>query len=702
VDVIEAKIKALFADIPAQPNGAERVYYPVTDNEEPIVVIEKEKEQPVVQVLLFNKHEAIPNEEKGNLGYLITNYAKQMIGSMINARLDELRQNANPPYIQAGAYDGAFFAAKTKDAFTGYAICKEDDIENGLATLLREIERACRFGFTESEYTRARADYLRQLESSYNERDKRRNNQYVSEYVNHFLDKEPIPGIEYEYTTINQIAPAIPVEAINELIQELVSKNNQVVALFGPEKESVKYPAKADILRLLKASKEEELTAYVDKVSDEPLIAQPPTGGTIISEKAGGIFGTTQLTLSNGVKVLIKKTDFKADEILMKGVSLGGNSLFPDNEIINIKSGQVASVGGLGNLSNVDLEKVLAGKKANVSAFIGTNTEGVSGSCSPTDFETLMQLTYLTFTAPRKDADAFASYKNRSKASLQNQELNPMVAFVDSIQSALYQGHPRAIRLKTEMIDKIDYDKILSMYNDRFKDASDFTFILIGNVEIDAVKPLIAQYLGALPAINRQESFKNTQLNVRKGTFRNEFVKEADTPKASVFTYYSGDCAYTPKNQLLLSFVDQVLDLVYTEKIREQEGGTYGVSVSGGLEKYPAEKFGLQIVFDTDPEKKDNLIKIVFAEIETLSKEGASEANLNKVKEFLLKKHKENLKENSYWLSNIDEYLYTGVDLDKDYESIVNSITAQDIQQFAAFLFSQNNQIEVTMISPNK
>ncbi|MEG0455773.1 MAG: insulinase family protein, partial [Bacteroides sp.] len=476
------------------PNAAKREYYPVNDNKEPIVIIEKDKEQPHIQVLVFNKHEATPTDQKNNMGYLVQNYATTLISNMLNARLSELAQTANPPFIYAGAYDSDFFVAKTKDAFTGIVVCKEGAVDSGIASLLRETERARQFGFTESEYTRARAEYLRQLESAYNERDKRKNEEYINEYVRHFLDKEPIPGIENEYAIINQVAPAIPVAALNQMMQELVTDSNLVVAILAPEKEGMVIPSKEAILNTIKEVKSEKLTAYVDKVSTEPLMAEKPKGGKIVSEKENKQFGTTELTLSNGVKVILKKTDFKADEIQMKGVSLGGSSLFPDSEIINIKElNDVIGVGGLGNFSKVDLEKVLAGKKASVKAGIGNLTEAVNGSCSPKDFETLLQLTYLTFTAPRKDVDAFTSYKNRAKASLQNQELNPMVAFSDSIQAAIYNKHPRAIRLKADMVDKIDYDKIMSMYQDRFKDASDFTFIFVGNVDTAKDKALIAE-----------------------------------------------------------------------------------------------------------------------------------------------------------------------------------------------------------------
>ena len=296
----------------------------------------------------------------------------------------------------------------------------------------------------------------------------------------------------------------------------------------------------------------------------------------------------------------------------------------------------------MGNFSNVDLEKVLAGKKASVSASVGGNTEGLSGSCSPKDFETLMQLVYLSFTAPRMDNDAFTSFKNRLQASLANQEANPMTALQDTLQKALYMGHPRTIRMKADMVDKIDYARIMEMYKDRFKDASDFTFIFVGNIKPEEMEPLIATYLGALPSVNRKETFRDNHIDMRQGDYKNIFNKKLETPKATVLVINNGQCAYTLKNQIMMSMLSQILNIMYTESVREKEGGTYGVSAFGSLTKYPKEKAVLQIYFDTDPAKRAKMTDIILNELNQFANEGPSTENLNKVKEFMLKKYKEN------------------------------------------------------------
>ena len=703
VDTVEAKLKAVFADVQKPVNPAERTYYPVTDNKEPIVAIGTDKEVDDPSIEIYFKQDATPDSEKNNVGYLASQYMTSMISSMLNARLSELVQSANPPFTRASSYYSDFFVAKTKEAFALSASSKADGIETALKTLLQETERARRFGFTESEYARARANYLQSLESAYNEREKTKHGSYVREYVQNFLNGEPIPGIEAEYAMMNQLAPNIPLQAMNMVMQQLVPDSNQVVIIAGPAKEGLKYPTKEEVINLLKGMKDLDLQAYVDKVSDEPLMKEAPKGGKIISEKEGDIYGSTKLVLSNGVTVYVKKTDFKADEIRMKGTSLGGKSIFPDKDVLNFAvMDNVIAVGGLGNFSQVDLTKVLAGKKVSVNAGLGATTENVFGTCSPKDFETMMQLTYLTFTTPRKDAEAFESFKNRMKAQLESAQANPLSSINDSLQKAMYNNHPRVVMMKPEMVDQIDYDRILEMYNDRFKDASDFTFYFVGNIDLETAKPLIAEYLGALPAINRKETFKDTKMSIRKGVYKNEYAKEQQTPTATIVFLYSGKAPYTLKNDILLSFATQVLDMVYTEEVREKEGGTYGVNCFGDLQKYPKEQLLLQIVFQTDPAKKDKLAGIVVDELKKLAAEGPSDVHLQKVKEYMLKKYADNQKENGYWMNNLNDYFYYGMDMTEGYTDIVNSITAKDIQKFVSDLLKQGNEIEVTMTVPNK
>ena len=704
VDQIEQKIKTLFADVKMPENPAERIWYPVPDNEEPIVYIGKDKEIDLPLVNIYFKHDATPDSIKGTVMYLAQDYMMSAIATMLNERFSELAQSANPPFNMAFCSpDADFFLSGTKKAMDVSAYCKEDGLSNGLKVLLQEVERVRRYGFTESEYARARANILQSIESQYNEREKTDNNRYVNQCLQHFLHAEPIPGIEYEYTIYNQLAPNIPVQAINEVVKQLITDNNQAVFIAAPDKEGVVIPTKEEVIADLKAMPTLQVEAYVDKVSNEPLIKEAPQGGKIVSQKENALFGATELTLSNGIKVYVKKTDFKADEIRMQGFSLGGMTTFDAADKLNYAflNGAV-DAGGAGNFSNVELTKMLAGKKVSVSATVGSTQENINGYCSPKDFETMMQLAYLYVTQPRKDEEAYASFMNRQKAQLESAEANPMSALGDTLNYEMYGQNERYINVKASMLDQVNYDRILELYKQAFADCGDFQFIFVGNVELDSIKPYIEQYLGALPATNAKQSYNKDAIFIpAKGTKENIFGKEQQTPMATVAMIVSGDVEYNLKNNVLMSVLNQALDMVYTEEIREKEGGTYGVSTYGMMNSERQDAV-VQIVYQTDPAKYEHLNGIINAQLEKMAQEGPTAEQMQKIKEYMLKKHADNQKENSYWMNNIKEVLYTGVDMTKDYEALVNGITAQDVAKFAADLLKQGNKLTVVMTVPEK
>jgi len=701
VDQVEAKIKALFSPIKMPENPAKREYFTVADNKEPIVHIGKDKEQQYTIIRMFQKQDVAPVAVKKSMSYLAMSYARDMILNMLNARLAEKAQLANPPYLEAGTYYGEFLVSKTKDALGSAAVCKENAIMPAFDALLTELERARQHGFTATEYVRAKAEYLRQLETAYNDRSNEKNEAFATKYVRHFIDNEPIPSIESEYTIMNQIAPNIPVAALNEMAKQLISNTNINVSIFGPDKEDVVYPTEADVLKAIKDIENKELAPYEDNVSTDPLMKDLPTAGKVVAEKEMPLYGAKELTLSNGVKVILKKTDFKKDQISMDAVSKGGNSLFSDDDYINFSAiNDVIKLGGLGNFSKTDLEKMLAGKLADVTPFVGQRTEGLKGSCSPKDFETFMQLVYLNFTAPRMDKDAFESYKSREKAMLKNKATNPSAILSDSIQRTFYGDVPRTQIIKSEDIDKINYQKVIDLYNDRFKDASDFTFIFVGDIDEAKLTPMLEQYLGSLPAINRKESFQTINKLRRKGTIENEFEIQSEVEKTTFLGSYSNKMKYNLENVLTSDVLQQVLSMVCLEEIRTKESGTYGVSVFGGVSNYPESESVLLLYFDTDPAKKEKLIKLVLQEVEKMAKEGPKAEMLEKVKKFMLKKHAEEIEKNSYWSGVIKEYVIDGVDLNKNYQDIVEKITAKEVKKLTQTLLK--NRINLIMNAKKK
>ena len=698
VDEIEAKIKGIFADLTMPENPAERVYYPIADNKEPIIALAQDKEQQYGIVYLYAKHEAIPNEAKGDMQYLILDYAKQMFAQMMRGRMNELAMQPDAPFVEGFVNDGEYFLAKTKGAINGAIIPKEGKMKESVAVLYREMLRAKRHGFTESEYVRARAEYLTQLESAYNERAKVKSQRYCKEYVRHFIDNEPIPGIENEYALMNQLAPNLPVELVNQVVASLMSDSNLVVMAMLPEKEGLVHPTKEEIAQLLSAVAAEDITAYEDKVSDEPLIAEEPAGGKVVKVKDAK-FGYKQLTLSNGATVYLKSTDFKADQIMMRAVSKGGQALYDESEAINLS--QVTDVidnNGIGNFSTTDLQKVLAGKKANVTPYIDMYREGVVGNSTPKDFETLMQLTYLQFTAPRLDEQAFATYKSKLKAILENQEQDPSTAMSDTITNMLYGNNPRTLRMKTDDVDKIDDARILEIYKERFANAADFSFIFTGAIDEAVAIPLIEKYIGGLPAGGKKEKYVDAKLDIQKGQIKNVFEKQMATPSATVYLVYTGKVKYNLKNNIMMSLTKQILDIIYTEEIREKEGGTYGVGTSGSITRIPKETFRLLVMFQTAPELREKLTGIAVDLLNKYAEEGPRQKDLDKVREYMLKKYAENQKENSYWANMLHNEIALGYDGYTDYEKTLNSITTDDLKKFAKSLLKQGNKIEVSMV----
>ena len=698
VDEVEGKIKSIFADLRMPENPAERVYYPIADNKEPIITMAQDKEQQYGIVYLFAKHEAIPDAAKGDLQYLVLDYAKAMFAQMMSGRMAELAMNPDAPFVEGMVNDGEFFLAKTKGAVNGAIIPKEGMVKEATAVLYREMLRAQRHGFTESEYVRARAEYLTNLESAFNERAKVKSQRYCKEYVRHFIDNEPIPGIENEYAMMNQLAPNLPVELVNGYIQSIMSDSNLVVMAMLPEKEGLVHPTEEEMAQLLVSVAAEDITAYVDKVSDEPLLAQEPVGGKVVKTKEAA-FGYTQLTLSNGATVYIKKTDFKADQIMMRAVSKGGQALYDESEAINLS--QVVDVidnNGIGSFNTTDLQKVLAGKKASVTPYIDMYREGVIGNSTPKDFETLMQLTYLQFTAPRLDDEAFVSYKNKMKAMLENQELDPQSALGDTLTKVLYNNHPRAINMKAADVEKTDDKRILEIYKERFANAADFSFFFTGAIDEAVAIPLIEKYIGGLPAGGKKEKYVDAKLDIQKGDITNIFEKQMATPSATVYLVYTGKAKYNLKNNLMMSLTKQILDIIYTEEIREKEGGTYGVGTSGTLNNVPKESARLLVMFQTAPELREKLTGMAIDLLNKFAEEGPRQQDLDKVREYMLKKYAENQKENAYWGNQIQNYVIDGFDGYKDFEKILNSITPADLKKFAKSLLKQGNKIEVSMV----
>ena len=685
VNEVENHLKSIFEDIPAPVNPAERIRFQVADNAEPIVSICTDPEETTYDVSVFYKHDIVPFEERGDVQYWIKGYIDQLVATMYNNRLEELTQKANPPFIYGGGYYSTFFISDTKDAWMSAAVAKDKDgIDEALNAIVAENKRMQQYGFTASEFERAKADLMKRIENQYDERDKQETGRIFRPILNHFLTNEPLMGIENEYMLLSQILPALPVEAINQYAAELIREDNIVITLTAPEKEGEVLPTKAELLAMFNKAKEAEVEPYVETVSNEPLIATLPVKGAIESKKHDDTFDATVLTLKNGVTVIYKPTTFKDDEVLMNAYSFGGYSVMDQSDPYTLQEiNSLATLGGVGNFSAIDLPKVLAGKKASVHPQIGSLTEGMSGNCSARDLETMLQLTYLYFTSPRSDEEAFQSYITRTKAMVANAESDPNTAFRDNLMFAMYDNHPLVKRMKAEDYDKVDYAKALKLYADRFKDANNFVFTFVGNINPETFEPLVEQYIGSLKTKKNDETWTANVPSITDKDVNSHYTKSMENPMVTCYMVYNGEMAYTMENQMKMQVLSDVMDIVYTEKIREDEGGTYGVGVNGNLTLRPKETFMFLIAFQTNKEMYEKLIGIAVAELQNVANQGPRPEDLKKVKEFLIKKHSEDLESNRYWMNCIQTQYRDGYNPMANYEQIVNGITSDDVANMA-------------------
>ena len=684
VDAIEARIKEMFADIKAPVNPAPRPRFEIADNEEPIVAIASDPEQTNYQVNIYYKHDATPDSLKGNMGYWVEQYVLGLVSEMQINRLQELTQKANPPFVYGYSYYSSYYVSPTKDAWTSLAMAKDmDGIDEALTALVTENKRMQQHGFTASEYERAKADYLKRMESQYNERNNTENSRYVNQCLDNFLSNEPMMGIETEYMLCQQIAPSLPLEAINMMVKELIPENNLVITVTVPQKDGEKLLTKEEILKIYNAAMAADVEPYKEEVFDGPIVEKMPKAGKIKSETAYPVFDATVMTLSNGMKVIYKKTTFKEDEIRFSAISDGGISALPQEDFITLQSlDEIVTLGGVGNFSATDLPKVLAGKKVNVNPFIDNYDEGLSGSCSPKDLETMMQLIYLYFTAPRADEEAFQSHIQRTKAALENAELNPMITFSDSLIKVMYNNHPLRVRTKSADLDKVDYKKAMEMYKDRFSDPNNFTFYFVGNIDVDQFKPLVEQYLASLKKSKRSETWKDINLSISEKNVSCRYEKQMQNPKTTIYMTINGKMDYNYRNQIYMEALGDVMDIYYTRTIREEEGGTYGVSTFGQLTDKPKDAYMFLIAFETNVEMTEKLIGKVHEGLEDIAKNGPAQEDLNKVIENLYKKRAENLQENRFWTSAIKTYDRDGYNIISDFDAIVKTITPKTIADF--------------------
>ena len=704
VDKVEQKIKTMFADIKPVENAPERVYFPVEKNKEPIFAVGKDKEQPRSMAYLMWKQDVTPDAEKGNLGYLLTQYVQNAIATMFDGRVSEIIMKDNPPFIAGGMGYGDYIVSKTMDNFLAMALFKDNGHKDAIKAIYREVLRAYRHGFTETEYIRFKEELKSSLDNQYEKRNKVSNTSFCEEYYRHFLDNEPIPGIEWEHQVYPTLMDQIPLQVINQAFQSDSLDQNLAIMMMLTDKEGIVEPTKDEILSILKEVEAEEIEAYKEEVSNEPLVDVAALKGSKIKKQAAGPWDSQVITLANGINIYVKKTDYQPNNISFDAESWGGMSLYKKdfNDLLNISFAGKIGLGGWGQFSATDLQKKLAGKQASCSPTIGVRSEGLSGRCVTKDLETLLQLIYLNFTAPRRDDAAFSSTIQRTKSQLQNAELQPTSALQDSIVSTLYNNNDYARKAKAKDYDNISYDEAMKYYKERFANAADFTFFFTGDIDIEAAKPLFELYLGSLPVTNKKEKYNQIDLKITDKNVTNVFQKKQETPMAYCVFAYKAMMDHNLKNEIQLSMLDQIMNILFTETVREDEGGAYSVSVASNVSDYP-EKFGLiQIVLPTAPEKRVKMTEVINNGIDKLVSEGPKAEVLEKVREYMLRSYDENVKTNGFWLNGIVTKVTENKDMITGYTDIVKAVTANDMKALAKKVLKDGNRIEVTMTDDTK
>jgi len=682
---LEAKIKKHFGSIAKAKSPKKREEFSMPNHEETLVAIASDKEAPFTQIQIVYK-----DKFKAPMIETVADFkddlAKDLFATMINNRLTELTNSPNPPFVFGFSYYGGTFA-RGKNAYQSIASTSETGQLNGLKALLEENERVKQYGFQEGEFERAKASIMARLEKQYNDRDKQESNRIIGQYIQNYLEDAPAPGVAWQYETTKKLLPTIELTDVSKLINTFIHDDNRVIILTGPEKDGLKKVTEAEVLALLKDVQNSKIEPYQDNVVRKDLVENIKPEGSITKTETDKNLGVTTLTLSNGAKVIYKKTDFKNDEVLFEAFSFGGNSLYSDKELLaTIYANGGINEAGIGGLSKTDLSKMMSGKIARVSPSIGLTTENLRGQAAPKDLETLFQMVYLYFTDVNKDTEAYQSFISKQKSFLANIMSNPNFYFNDQLEKFQSQENPRYTGFPTiEDLDAADYDLAYKKFMERFEDAGDFNFYFVGNVDEAKLKEFSKKYIASLPTTNSNETFNPTRFR-RKDVYQKKIINKGTDPKSSVrIMWREDDVPYNEEESILISALGEVLSIKLIEQLREEEAGVYGVGANGNFRKLSYPGITFTISFPCGPENVDKLVSAALAEVEKIKKNGPTQKDVEKVKEAVLVENKENLEKNSFWMRT----LVTAATEERKIDAFINAkseveaITAEGIQRVA-------------------
>lgn len=703
VDAIEAKIKALWKDVPRRKNFGERPIYTVNHNDKPLVAIVTDPEAEGTRITLEYKFDQLPEDKQGSSQEYMLKMVRDLVCDMLNNRFSELALDPKASFVGAGCQYGE--AAKKMDAFYAVSVPKEGHETEAYKDLIFQLEKMHRYGFTQSELDRVKSEKMSSMEKYYNERNTRKNITLARECIRHFEDGESMPGAQWEFEFVQATLPLVSLETVNNVAKALIHKN-PTIAISGLQKEGVHIPSEATILETLKAQSELAIEAPVEEVIDSELVKKAPRKGKIKSFRQNEDVASTEWILSNGIKVIFHPTEFKADEILMRGFSKGGLTQVATEDLPSaMVATSIIGMSGLGRFNATQLEKALTGKTVSVDPEINENTEQIAGSSSVKDLETLLQLTYLYFTAPRCDEEAYQTFMALMKTQLINRDKNPKTTFSDSIQMMSTNHSERTILFDTAALKHVSLDRAMAVYKERFANPADFTFIFVGNINPSdqKVQDLVCQWLGSLKTNKKKiEEVVDHNVTVTLGKQKNYFSRSMETTTASNrIQYTSYDMSYNKANDLNMEIIGRILSTRYLESIREREGGSYGVGTYGYMTILPKPQAALLMQFDTDPQKQQRLMEIIHEEVQTIADNGPLASDLQKEKESMLKDYQEDLEKNTWWRQALYMYYMYGENDIRDYKPAVEAITAETVQITLKELLKAGNVFEVVMFPEN-
>jgi zinc protease len=697
VDEIEAKVKELFSKIPKAENPKPKPEFTIPYHHETYFVLATDKETTQSQIsvyTLIEKEQKLPKD----LNHLREQMVDNLYNMMSGTRIQELLQKGVPPFVNGYTQKSGF--VRGYDAYIMGAVANPNEEAKALEAILIETERIKRHGFVNSELERAKANMLTGIESHYKQRDKINNDRYCSEIKDHFLTGQPTTGIEFYYPFAKEVIPTITVEEISAKANKWITETNRTVVITGPS-EGVTHLSEEETMAIFEKVKTMNIAPYNDGASSTSLINKKLKGAKIISEKKLADFNAVEWTLANNVKVIYRFADFEKDEVSLRAYSLGGTSLWDDKFVPSADmSGTFIESYGVGDFDAITLQKMLAGKKVSLSPSLGGLTEGFSGNSSPTDFETMMQLTYLYFEQPRFDREAHDALMLRYMAYVANIEKEPRKAMQDSLLFITTSYHPRSRTINTQFLQEVKFEEIERIYRDRIQDAGDFTFFIVGNIDEATVKTNVEKYLGSLTDSKREETWKDRKISNPHGKTTKIIPLALATPKTNVNVMYVNKMDFNQRNRLLLSVLNGILTLRYIETIREDEGGTYGVRVGSNLNQFPEGKVSLNLSFDCDPAKAENLKSILYREIDKIVNEGPTAVDFEKTTLNILKERQESREHNYFWMNSLYGYYFSGINSadEANFEELLKSMTVNDIHEFIKSLVTDVDIMDIQFV----